>query len=105
MLPMNRALSKTRFLSRYCALHLRNSSVGGFTMKGISVAVVTLLCFGLPPSLQSAERWKPLFNGQDFTGWTVPARGGAPSLNPADAGWKIENGLIVGGQAGPGQRS
>ncbi len=66
--------------------------------------VVTLLCFVLMAPLQSAEPWKPLFNGKDFTGWTVPARGGL-SLSPADAGWKIENGIIVGGEAGPGQRS
>jgi len=72
-------------------------------MKGISVGVVTLLCFVLPASLRSAEPWKPLFNGQDFTGWTVPARGSS-SLSPADAGWKMENGIIVGGQAGPGQK-
>jgi hypothetical protein len=72
-------------------------------MKGISVGVVTLLCFVLQASLQSAEPWKPLFNGKDFTGWTVPARGGS-SLSPADVGWKIENGIIVGGQTGPGQK-
>ena len=70
--------------------------------KAISVGVVTLLCSVLMAS-QSAESWKPLFNGKDFTGWTVPARSG-PSLSPAEAGWKIENGIIVGGQAGPGQR-
>jgi hypothetical protein len=70
-------------------------------MKGIFV--VTLLCFVLPASLQSAEPWKPLFNGKDFTGWTVPARRGA-SLSPADAGWKMEDGIIVGGQAGPDQK-
>ena len=73
-------------------------------MKNISVGVVTLLCFVLPVSVQSAEPWEPLFHGKDFTGWTVVARGGAPSLNPADAGWKMENGIIVGGQAGLGQR-
>jgi hypothetical protein len=73
-------------------------------MKGISVGVVTMLCLVLMASLQSAELWKPLFNGRDFNGWTVAARGGGPSLNPADAGWKLENGIIVGGQAGPGQR-
>ena len=67
--------------------------------KGISVAVVTVLCSVLTASLQSAEPWKPLFNGKDFTGWTVAG----PSLSPADAGWKIENGIVVGGQAGPGQ--
>ena len=70
---------------------------------GISFGMVTLHCFVLMVLLQSAEPWKPLFNGKDFTGWTVPARGG-PSLNPADAGWKIENGIIVGGQAGPGEK-
>ena len=38
----------------------------------------------------SPGNWKPLFNGQDFTGWFVPAgRGAAPGTpprNPADAG-------------------
>jgi hypothetical protein len=71
-------------------------------MKALSV--VTLPCLLLTASLQSAEPWKPLFNGTDFTGWTVPARGSGPSLSPADAGWKVENGIVVGGQAAPGQR-
>jgi hypothetical protein len=61
-----------------------------------------------PLSADSPGEWKALFNGKDFTGWVVPAgRGtapGAPPQNPADTGWKIENGVIVGGQAGPGQR-
>src|SRR5438067_8283443 len=73
-------------------------------MKRILVIVATLLCFLLNASLQSAEPWKPLFNGQDFTGWTVPARGGSSSLSPAEAGWKIEHGVIVGGQPGLGQK-
>src|ERR1051326_617213 len=80
------------------------SQKGRIPMKGISFCIVTLLCFVLLTSLESAEPWKPLFNGKDFTGWTVPARGGGRSLSPAGAGWKIENGVIVGGQAGPGQR-
>src|SRR5438128_9521777 len=66
--------------------------------------IVTLLCFVLLASLQSAEPWTPLFNGKDFTGWTVPARGDGPSLSPAEAGWKMEDGIIVGGRAGPGQK-
>jgi len=65
-------------------------------MKGIFFGIVTLLCFVLLASLQSAEPWKPLFNGKDFTGWTVPARGDGPSLSPAEAGWKMEDGIIVG---------
>ncbi len=65
--------------------------------KGMSVGVVTLLCFVLMTSLQSAEAWKPLLNGKDFTGWTVGARGGGSSRSPADAGWNMENGIIAWG--------
>src|SRR5438105_13668836 len=103
MLQMNRTASKRKFLSDH-ALRLRNSRVGGFTMKGISIGVITLLCFVLIGSLQSAEPWKPLFNGKDFTGWTAAARVRGSSMSPTDAGWEIENSVIVGGHAGPGQR-
>jgi hypothetical protein len=65
---------------------------------------VTLLCFLLTASLHSAEAWKVLFNGKDFSGWTVGGRGGSAGVDPATAGWKVENGAIVGGQAGPGQK-
>ena len=72
-------------------------------LQVISFGIVTLHCFVLVMSLQSAEQWKPLFNGKDFTGWTVPARGGQSQI-PSKAGWKMENGIIVGGQASPSQR-
>src|SRR2546430_17534086 len=75
---------------------------GRIPMKGISFGIVTLLCFVLLASLQSAEPWKPLFNGKDFTGWTVPGRGDGPSLSPAAAGWKSEEGATVAGGDGPG---
>jgi Domain of Unknown Function (DUF1080) len=40
--------------------------------------------------------WKPLFNGKDLTGWSVAAgRGGA---NATPANWKVEDGVLVGGQ-------
>jgi hypothetical protein len=48
--------------------------------------------------------WRSLFNGRDFTGWTAAGRRGGPSLTPAEAGWKIEDGAIVGGRPDPGQR-
>jgi hypothetical protein len=80
-----------------------NGLVKSRRQEGISFGIVTLLCFVLVASLQAAEPWKPLFSGKDFTGWTIPARGG-PSLIPTDAGWKIEDGIIVGGQAGSGQK-
>src|SRR5437660_10204876 len=99
---MNRT-AKTKFLSvpRSTSSEFQG---GRIPMKGISFGIVTLLCFVLLASLQSAEPWKPLFNGKDFTGWTVPASGDGPSLSPAEAGWKIEDGIIVSGRAAPGQQ-
>jgi hypothetical protein len=70
---------------------------------------------------QAQGAWKPLFNGQDFTGWTIGGgqgngfgtaaraggggnRGGARagnapaaplSTNPAERGWAIENGVLT----------
>jgi hypothetical protein len=41
--------------------------------------------------------WKPLFNGKDLTGWKVTAgRGGSNAAPPA--AWKVEDGVLVGGQ-------
>lgn len=67
------------------------------------LGLVSVLFFMLVMSLQSAEMWKPLFNGKDFTGWTVRGGGGL-SLGPTDFGWRIENGIITGGKAPPGQK-
>jgi len=66
-----------------------------------------------------AGPWKQLFNGKDFTNWTILAGGGGggragapaaapappPSTNPADRGWKIENGVITSTAPAAGQRS
>ena len=56
-------------------------------------------------SAQGPGEWKPLFNGKDLSGWTVAAgRGGAnPNPNappPQPAQWKVESGVLVGGQGG-----
>jgi hypothetical protein len=68
-----------------------------------------------PPALdaQSAGNWKPLFNGTDLTGWTIaPGRAGGANAGagtsgaaPAAPAWKVENGVLVGGQAAPGTRT
>src|SRR5438132_12945099 len=77
-------------------------------------------------SAQTAGPWKSLFNGKDFTGWTVLAGGGGrgggragsttapapapaapaapPSTNPEDRGWKAENGVITSVPPAAGQR-
>jgi len=66
---------------------------------------------------QAPGPWKQLFNGKDLSGWTVAAgRGGgagapAGSAAPAGAGtaaapappastWKVENGILIGGEGG-----
>jgi hypothetical protein len=52
--------------------------------------------------------WKMLFNGKDLTNFTIPARGRAGAPPPAaDAppGWHVENGVLIGGEAKPGERS
>ena len=66
-----------------------------------------------PASEQSPGNWKPLFNGTDLTGWVAaPGRGGASAGDgsasaapPVAPAWKIENGVLVGGQAAPGTRT
>ena len=57
------------------------------------------------PVSAGAGSWKPLFNGKDLTGWTVAAgRGGgggsASGAAPQPANWKVEDGVLVGGQGG-----
>jgi hypothetical protein len=76
---------------------------------GLVVFIAAFLAAAMPalPAEKPGE-WKTLFNGIDFTGWMVPAgRGAAPNAppqQPADTGWKIENGVVIGGQGAPGQR-
>jgi hypothetical protein len=56
-------------------------------------------------SAQSPGEWKMLFNGKDLTGWTVTAgRGGAnaAATTPPPSPWKVENGVLIGGQGGRG---
>lgn len=85
---------------------------------GIAAAVLTTT-----PTLhaQSSGAWKPLFNGKDFTGWTIIGGGrgraagagaqapatppAAPSTKPEDRGWKVDNGVITSVAPAEGQRS
>jgi len=67
-------------------------------------AASTLVLVAAAATFVAAQgQWKQLFNGKDFTGWTVPAGGGRagapapatpPSTNPAERSWKIDNGVI-----------
>jgi 3-keto-disaccharide hydrolase len=73
---------------------------------GFAAAVLVLGGAG-----QSPGTWKLLFNGKDLSGWTVAAgrRGGTGTPNaaptdpaaaapPSAPSWKVENGVLVGGQ-------
>ena len=64
--------------------------------------VLSLLGLAALSSMVSAQsgQWRPLFNGKDLTGWTVAAgRGGASGAPaPPPAPWKVENGVLIGGQ-------
>jgi len=72
---------------------------------------------------QSPGPWKTLFNGRDFTGWTILSGGGAraggaaaasaqapaapaapSSTNPADRNWRVEDGVITSVPPAAGQR-
>jgi Domain of Unknown Function (DUF1080) len=80
-----------------------------------------LLMTTLTVTAQSSDAWKPLFNGKDFSGWTVigggrgraagpgtqaPATPAAPpSTNPEERGWKVDNGVITSVPPPEGQRS
>src|SRR5690348_17946275 len=66
----------------------------------VCVPCCALVLFSFAPVSAGAGAppgdWKPLFNGKDLTGWSVAAgRGGA---NATPANWKVEDGVLVGGQ-------
>jgi hypothetical protein len=59
-------------------------------MKSISPRIGASVCLMLMAGVvQAATAWKDLFNGTDLTGWST-----------GTAAWKVENGVIVGGQGG-----
>ena len=82
----------------------------GVPVRFLLASSLALAAMTLSPALsaQSAGTWRPLFNGKDLTGWTVAAgRGGAASAQnpgapatPPPPSWKVEDGVLVGGQGG-----
>lgn len=64
---------------------------------GIPCVVLGLLtAAGCASNPQSEDRWQPLFNGRDLTGWTVKCK-------PADheqTFWRVEDGCIVADSMG-----
>ena len=62
------------------------------------VTMVSLTVLAAATLVSAAGEWKPLFNGKDLTGWTVAAGRGGGTTPPQPAQWKVENGVLVGGQ-------
>src|SRR5205085_5071135 len=63
----------------------------------IAAVLIAALALCLLP-LRAADKddgWRPLFNGKDLEGWTPIG----------SAQWKVEDGIIVGGQFGDPKKS
>jgi len=60
-------------------------------VEGLLLAAVSC---SAPPS-DAGAGWKPLFNGKDLTGWSPVG----------SAAWRVEDGVVVGGQDGDPKRS
>jgi hypothetical protein len=78
-------------------------------VPGVVIAAATALTVGLAGQAAAPGPWKTLFNGRDLTNFTIPAgrgRAGAPPpAADAPPGWHVENGVIIGGEAKPGERT
>ncbi|MCC7010349.1 MAG: DUF1080 domain-containing protein [Acidobacteria bacterium] len=79
---------------------------------GVSTLVLSA-ALALPGTLTAQSGapgpWKQLFNGKDLTNFTIPAgrgRAGAPPpAADAPPGWHVVDGVIIGGEAKPGERA
>lgn len=72
--------------SLLCAIVLSVAFVTGAALCGVSTA---------QEAPKDAHGWRPLFNGKDLTGWNAVG----------SAKWRVEDGVIVGGQDGDPKRS
>ena len=61
-------------------------------MKPLTISLLALVA--IASALSAQGPWKTLFNGKDLSGWSVSA----PRPGEAPAPWKVENGVLVGGQ-------
>jgi hypothetical protein len=79
----------------------------------IGFAVILVAVFAATSPVTSAQGgqpgpWKTLFDGKDLHNFTVAAggrRGATPPAPDAPLGWHVENGVVIGGEQKPGERS
>lgn len=74
----------------------------------ISFGVLFAAVFAATSPVSAQGPWKVLFDGKNLDNFNIAAGGrrGAPPP-PADAppGWHVENGIVIGGEQKPGERS
>jgi hypothetical protein len=86
---------------------MRSIAHSGNAARAFGVVVIFGVV-GTAIGAQSPGPWKPLFNGKDLSGWTVAAGRGGSGAAPATAGapapatptWKVDGGVLVGGEGG-----
>ena len=61
---------------------------------GLALAAVLVGCGAAAAADAKAEKWVPLFNGKDLTGWTPKFTGYAAGENPFDT-FRVVNGNLV----------
>ena len=77
-------------------------SVGlGATIGVVFIAMLVAPSGGVGTLSAQSPGWKPLFNGQDLSGWTAAPGQAGPHPAPE---WKIDNGVLIGGQSPRGIR-
>lgn len=88
-------------------IHMKRTRVGSLVRLTLTAAVAVLAVAAI--AAQNPGAWKVLFDGGDLSAFTMPAgrgRSGAPPPDPnAPWGWHVENGVLIGGQAKPGERT
>ena len=78
---------------------------------GTSVACALLIAgvFAASSPVALAQGpWKALFNGKDLSNFAIVAggrRGAPPVAADAPPGWHVRNGVVIGGEQKPGERS
>ena len=62
----------------------------------------------LSPVASAQGPWKVLFDGKDLSNFTIAAggrRAAPPAAPDALPGWHVQNGVVIGGEQKPGERS
>jgi hypothetical protein len=75
----------------------------------VEYALLFAVIFATSSLVASAQGpWKVLFDGKDLDQFSIAAggrRGAPPTAPDAPPGWHVQNGVVIGGEQKPGERS